>query len=295
MLENMNVLIMGGDARHLIVMKHLADQGAQIYLIGYETATINHESIHKTTEKKLDFSMLDAIVLPVGGTNLEGKMEATYATSEVKLTHDMIAKTPEHCVIYTGTTNAYLESLAKSHKRSLVVLFARDDLAIYNSIPTAEGTLHLAIEETDHTIHGSNVFILGFGRVGMTVAQTFYAMGAKVSVAARRSEDLARIYQLGYQAIKLADLKQHLTDIDLCINTIPYLILNKDVISVMNPNTLIIDLASAPGGTDFNFAQQKGIKAIHALGLPGKTAPKSAGLIIGKVLLDLLVEQHNKS
>ena len=58
-------------------------------------------------------------------------------------------------VIFSGISNAYLENIAAQAKRKLVKLFERDDIAIYNSIPTVEGTIMLAIQHTDYTIHGS--------------------------------------------------------------------------------------------------------------------------------------------
>ena len=82
-------------------------------------------------------------------------------------------------------------------KRKLVLLFKRDDVAIYNSIPTVEGTIMMAIQHTDITIHGSNVVVLGLGRVGMSVARTFHLLGSKVKVGARKPEHIARITEMG--------------------------------------------------------------------------------------------------
>ena len=50
--------------------------------------------------------------------------------------------------------------IEKTNRKS-VLLFNRDDVAIYNSIPTVEGTIMMAIQHTDFTIHGSNVIVLG--------------------------------------------------------------------------------------------------------------------------------------
>ena len=55
-------------------------------------------------------------------------------------------------------------------------------------------------------------------------------------------------------------------------------------------HTLIIDLASKPGGTDFRYAEKRGIKAILTPGLPGIVAPKTAGQILANVLAELLHE-----
>ena len=149
----------------------------------------------------------------------------------------------------------------------------------------------MAIQNTDITIHQSSVVVLGLGRVGMTVARTFALLGAKVKVGARRSEHLARITEMGLIPFHLDDLRNEVKDIDICINTIPHLIVNAGVIANMPSRILIIDLASKPGGTDFRFAEKRGIKALLAPGLPGIVAPKSAGQILANVLSQLLAEE----
>lgn len=279
---------MGGDARYVEVIHLLAAKGMKVFLIGYDQLTFENPTIIQTTIEDIDFGAMDAISLPVAGTNETGKVEAIYTDKDVYLTEEMVNKTSGHCVIYTGTANAYLKHVTKSANRTLITLFERDDLAIYNSIPTAEGTLLLAIEHTDLTVHGSNVMVLGFGRVGKTVARLFASVGASVRVAVRKPADTARIKEMGLTPIRLENLESDIAGMDIILNTIPHPIIDSEAISAMKKSTLIIDITSAPGGTDFNFAHEQGIKAFHALGLPGKTAPKSAGRFIGGVLLDLL-------
>ncbi len=289
--NNLHVLIMGGDARYLHVIRMLAQENITVYVIGYDHIHFNEINVQHVELESIDHSILNAIILPVAGTDTKGKVEVTYSDKSIYLTEQLLSCTPSNCVIYTGTSNNYLDHATAATNRKLVKLFARDDIAIYNSIPTAEGALKIAIEETDVTIHGSNVSILGFGRVGMTVARLFQSVGAHVSVAVRSSTAIARITEMGFTPVQLRDLKQAIETMDICINTIPDNVVDKTIISAMKPSMFIIDLASKPGGTDFNFAAKQGIKASHALGLPGKVASKSAGIIIANVLLSLLEER----
>lgn len=291
LLANFSVLMLGGDARYLEVIKTLSQQGVIVYAIGFEQ--INFESPHilKADFASVDLQTIDAIILPVAGTNNEGIIETTYANENTYLTRHIIKQTPEHCTIYTGTANSFLINLTESVGRQLITLFSRDDIAILNSIPTAEGTLQIAIEQTDYTIHGSSVIVLGFGRVGMTVARLFDSVGAHVTACVRDSSAAARIREMGLNAIHIDQLADTIHNQAICINTIPHLIIDKAIISKMNPSTLIIDLASIPGGTNIDYARKKGIKTIHALGIPGETAPKTAGNIISEVLYDLMSKQ----
>lgn len=184
----------------------------------------------------------------------------------------------------------YLDNMAKQVNRKLVKLFERDDIAIYNSIPTVEGIIMMAIQQTDYTIHGSHVAVLGLGRTGLTIARTFRALGAEVKVGAADTAHLARAFEMGLDPFSMDRLKDEVTDVDIIINTIPSLVLDSSVIVSMTPKTLILDIASRPGGTDFDFAQKHGVKALLAPGLPGIVAPKTAGQIIAKVLSGLLCE-----
>lgn len=291
MSSNCSILIIGGDARYLEVINQLSAEGATCYLVGFDQLTFELSNVHHSKLEKIEFNIIDFILLPVSGTGSKGKIETAYSNETVYLTKEMIGQTPEHCIICTGISNSFLDHATKTTNRKLIRLFARDDLAVYNSIPTAEGALMLAMEQTDITIHGSRVMVLGFGRVGMTVARLFSSVGAKVSVCVRKSADIARITEMGLHPILIKDLEQEITKLAICINTIPHPVIDYKLISAMNTTTLIIDLASDPGGTDFAFAKKKGIKALHALGLPGKVAPKTAGKIIAEVFVDVITHE----
>ena len=288
MLTDMQIAIIGGDARQLEVIRKLTELDAKLSLIGFEQLDHAFTGANKEKIDEVDFSLIDAIVLPVSGTTLDGHVDTIFSNEKVNLLEEMVMKTPEHCTIFSGITNPYLDDLINKTKRHHVLLFSRDDVAIYNSIPTVEGAIMMAIQHTDITIHGSNVVVLGLGRVGMSVARTFHLLGSKVKVGARKPEHIARITEMGLSPFHLDELSNHVRDTDILINTIPHLIVTAKVIAKMPVQTLIIDLASKPGGTDFRYAEKRGIKALLAPSLPGIVAPKTAGTILANVLSNLL-------
>jgi dipicolinate synthase subunit A len=292
MLTGMQIAVIGGDARQLEIIRKLTELDARLSLIGFEQ--LDHAFTGAVKEKldEVDFSNIDAIILPVAGANLEGQVETIFSNEKVILTSEILMKTPEHCTIYSGISNSYLTGITDQSKRTLVQLFSRDDVAIYNSIPTVEGTIMMAIQHTDFTIHGSNVVVLGFGRCGMSLARTFHALGAKVKVGARKSEHLARITEMGVTPFHLNNTQNEVKETDILINTVPYVIVSAAVISKMPAHTLIIDIASKPGGTDFRYAEKRGIKALLAPSLPGIVAPKTAGQILADVLAQLLQDDQ---
>jgi dipicolinate synthase subunit A len=170
-----------------------------------------------------------------------------------------------------------------------------DDIAILNSIPTAEGAIQIAMEETDITIHGSKTCVIGFGRVGITMARTLKALGSEVTIVARNPGQLARAYEMGCHRAGYDDLHEIMNHTNIVFNTVPTMVLDSNILKYANPDVLIIDLATQPGGTDFEAANTFGLKAILAPGLPGKVAPVYAGKILAEVIPRLIMTQHGKS
>lgn len=294
MLTGLSIAMIGGDARQLEIIRKLNEWDANLTLIGFDKLDQGFTGATKTTLDEANFEEIDAILLPISGTSPEGKVEATFCNEEIILSSQHLKRTPPHCTIYSGISNTYLDQCVQEAERDLVKLLERNDLAIYNSIPTAEGTIMMIIEHTDMTIHDADVMVLGFGRTGITVAQRMSVLGARVKVGARRTEHLARIAQMGLEPFFIEDVARQVENIDICINTVPAHVLSAQVLSHMPLSTLIIDLASKPGGTDFRYADKRGIQALLAPGLPGIVAPRKAGQLIAKVLEPLLKDIQNK-
>lgn len=161
---------------------------------------------------------------------------------------------------------------------------------IPNAVPTAEGAIEIAITETPFTIHGSKSLVLGYGKIGKILSKDLYALGAQTYVEARKYADLAMIEGHGYEPLPLDNLKDHIHEFDIIFNTIPSLILDDEILTKVKKDALIIDLASKPGGIDFDAAKTYGLKVIWALSLPGKIAPVSSGAIIKDTIMNIIKE-----
>ncbi|MET1247845.1 dipicolinic acid synthetase subunit A [Sporolactobacillus sp. STCC-11] len=294
MLTNRHIVIMGGDARQIEVINKLTALDAHLSLVGFDQLDRNFNGATKMNMDEINAKDVDSIILPVSGTDAEGVVETTFSNETVRLTKEWLAETPEHCAIYSGISTPYLNDITHETQREIVKLFARDDVAIYNSIPTVEGTLMMVIQNTDITIHHANVIVLGLGRTGMSITRAFHALGAHVKVGSRNPEQIARAVEMGVNAFYLKDLETEVEGNEICINTIPAMVLTSKVLSKMPASSFIIDIASLPGGTDFRYAKKRGIKAMITPGLPGMVAPKTAGRIIANVLAELLLTKFSE-
>ncbi|RKP55509.1 dipicolinate synthase subunit DpsA [Cohnella endophytica] len=290
MLTGIQIVLAGGDARQLEVIRRLTELDASVTIAGFDRLDTPFSGVVKAEWVPEILSEANALVLPAVGTDDEGIISALFTDQELKLTDAHLAAIPKDCKVITGMAKPFLRKLCDKHHLDLIELFERDDVAIYNSIPTAEGALMMAIENTDITIHGSNSIVLGLGRTGFTMARTLQALGAHVKVGVRRDETFARAFEMGFEPFYMPDLARHAGNIDLIFNTIPTMIVTAQVIAQLPLRACIIDLASKPGGTDFRFAEKRGIKALLAPGLPGIVAPKTAGRIIANSLTQIILE-----
>ncbi|GLX68536.1 dipicolinate synthase subunit DpsA [Paenibacillus glycanilyticus] len=294
MLTGVQILLLGGDARQLEVIRKLSELDATVTVSGFDGL---HSSLDGAVHAEFDesfFDDVDALLLPAVGTDDNGNIHAVFSDRGMRLEDQHIARLPKHCKVYAGMAKPYLRELCEKHQIGLVELFDRDDVAIYNSIPTAEGAIMMAIQNTDITIHGSTSMVLGFGRTGFTMARTLQNLGAKVLVGVRRSEHFARAAEMGFVPFYTSQLLQNTGNIDLLFNTIPTMIVTAQIIANLPSRCVIIDLATKPGGTDFRFAEKRGMKAILAPGLPGIVAPKTAGRIIADCLTQLITDDSIK-
>lgn len=147
------------------------------------------------------------------------------------------------------------------------------------------------MEELPCTIHGTKCLITGFGRVAKVLTKTLLALGADVTVCVRKYADMAWIKIYGAKAAHTSQLEQEAQKCELLVNTVPAMLFNEQILSGLRKDCLVIDLASKPGGVDFDTAQNLGVKAIWALSLPGKVAPVSSGGIICDTIINILRER----
>lgn len=291
MLTGVQIAFIGGDARQLEIIKHCIEQDATVYLMGFDNLDSEFSGTRKGDLTPEIRQTLDVLVLPIVGTDENGYVESIFTSKKIRLTNDWMMPLSETCTIYTGMAKPYLHNLCQRRGIKLVELLERDDVAIYNSIPTVEGALMMAIQHTNITLHGSTAVVLGLGRVGLTLSRTLKALGAHVRVGVRKSEHFARADEMRLGPFYTDHLASHVRDADIVFNTVPAHVVTAEVIKQMPGHTLIIDLASKPGGTDFRYAEKRGIKAMLAPSLPGIVAPKTAGRILAVTLSQLIQEQ----
>lgn len=268
--------VAGGDRRQVYCGKSIAEDGYSVYYCGLEkSGAANNET--KDAIKKCD-----AVILPVPCSR-DGFLLNTPLSDEI-IRLDEIYSVLENKPLFCGMA----EKLP--FRGDMIFDYAkREEFAVENAVPTSEGAIETAMREYVGTINGSKCLVTGYGRIGRVLSSQLKALGADVTVSARKLKDLAFIRAEGMKAIFTSDIAG---SYDIIFNTVPHLIFDAQTLARTASKAVVIDLASMPGGVDFEGAERLSIKAVHALSLPGKTAPKTSGIIIKNTVYNIIREER---
>ena len=276
----MNISIVGGDLRIIRLAEMYAQEGKNVYTYGLEKYFLesNLPNIELCQSLKEAVINSDIVISGMPFSKNGENVNAPFSSSQIKI-KDLKNELNNKTFIAGGIPKDFYDEKIKN-----VDLLQIDELTILNAIPTVEGAIKIAIEEREETIHESNVLICGFGRIGKILCNRFKALGANVYCAARKDTDLAWIREKRYFPLRYVELCDYAPKFNIVINTVPTIIIKEKELDCLNKDVLIIDVASAPGGIDKEYAEKKKIKVITALGIPGKEMPKTAASYIKKII-----------
>lgn len=161
-----------------------------------------------------------------------------------------------------------------------------------NAFLTSEGAIALYKENSNMSIYNSKVLITGYGRIAQALHKALMAMGADVTICSRSKESMALSRFNGAKHITFEELSIK-NDYDIVFNTVPHIIFTKAEIDALDSEVTLIDLASFPGGVDTLYAKSKNIKLIDGKRLPSRYSKKSAGILIGKTIHQIIKEDFS--
>lgn len=271
--------ILGGDYRYKLLNDMLLQDGyyVKVYCNHYIKEKVNNfEELLKGT---------DMLIGPIPSTK-DGERIFLNDCVDIKIEDFAKELQRNNVKTYIGgvLTEKLLDEFAK-YGIDGIDFFEQEAVAVKNAVPTAEGAIQIAMEESERTLFGSKSIVLGYGRCAKILSNMLKGIGANVSATYRKERDASYISAYGYEGINFYELKSHISDFEFIFNTIPALVLDRELLRRVNKNCIIIDLAQAPGGVDFNFARDINIKALYCPGLPGRVAPYTAAKILKDEIL----------
>lgn len=258
----MKIVVLGGDAR-------------MIHLFGRLSLESGLEAVSSPCPAEV-------LILPYLSTS--GEEIINILDDEKYIFKEVVdAVIPE--IIFAGRLSNEQEKYLKERNIALFDWFKSERLTLQNADLTAEGASQIVTKKLP--IGGSTHLILGWGRVAKAVAKLFSQIGGKIIVCARSPQARQEAEALGFKAYDFSETEPYLKA-DIVINTIPCLVLDKSRLETLKNCKFVLDLASKPYGTDFKAAQELGITAETAPGIPGKFTPEKAGAQMAKLVIKTL-------
>ena len=281
--------VIGGDRRSVLLCLLLAADGHRVHSYALERAELPEE-IPKAGCLQGAVYGADCVVLPTPAEK-SGLLNAPYAAYPCRM-EELIQTLWPGQLLFGGKLSEE-SSLAAVAGGLLVKDFMRDaSFVMANAAITAEGAVGLLLQESERTLFGSRVLICGWGRIGRVLAYRLLALGAQVTVAARRPVSRAEARALGCAAFGYEELPETLSGCDFVVNTVPDRVLTDATLCCVRDGALLLELASPPGGFDRTIAENIGLRTIAAPGLPGRSAPYSAAALMRDTIYLALKEQE---
>ena len=194
-------------------------------------------------------------------------------------------------LLVTAKADMALREAALAHGFRLLEYGRLPSFQRENGVVTAEGAVQVAMKHRLRTIGGSEALVIGYGSIGRPLSALLKGLGcSRVDVAVRREEQLWVLKGEGYHPFLSRDIEERAENYDLIFNTAPELLLTRPVLEQLRPGALVVDLASKPGGVDWQAAKELELKAVHALALPGQLTPISGAVAIRNAVYELCEE-----
>lgn len=280
-----SVAVVGGDKRQLYCADAFFKDGYKVFLGGFDKLKSDGNLLLTSPLEAMERS--DFVIFPLPCIKGD-KLNAVYSSNDIYIDEKSVNALKKK-KIFCGQKEKLLEVASELDETLVYDYSKREEFSVLNAVATAEGALEIAMREFEGTINNSRCLVCGYGRIGKVLSDMLLSLHADVTVSARKRSDLAWIESKHLKSVHTKNLDS-LKPFDIIFNTVPALILDSKLLSHIARNAIVIDLASIPGGVDFESAGRMSILAIHALSLPGKVAPKSAGEIIKNTITNMLEE-----
>lgn len=276
----MRITVAGGDRRMLAAAELFAEKGYECHIFGFDRYTEKPDGLEYTEDIIQAVKGSEAVILPFP-LRKDGFLNMPF--SGRKTEPESIFSLAEAKTLFIGG--------GLPEGKNMIDYSKNEAFLWYNAIPTAEGAIALAMEKMDTTVHGAEITVVGYGRIGSYLATALRSLGGKVTVVARNVKQRTPAEISGVNAVGFEDFEAPLSCADIVFNTVPSKVIGENELAAIRTGTAIIDLASLPGGADETECRRHGIELIRALGLPGKVAPKTAGQAIFKTVLPILFDR----
>lgn len=283
----MKFAVIGGDRRSALLCAALLRDGHKVHSFALERAELPEEAVKAGCLQGCVYGA-DCVVLPVPAEK-GGLLNAPLAAEPLRMKELLGALWKGQLLCGGRLSDATCLGAIRGGLR-VEDIMRRPGFAIGNAAITAEGAAQILMAESPRTLWGSRVLVTGFGRIGKLLALRLNALGATVTVAARKDADRAGARAVGAAALDYPALEGVIGDFDFIVNTVPARVISEAALCCAANDVLLLELASPPGGIDLEAAGRLGLRVRQEPSLPGRMSPKSAGELIKETVYNMLEE-----
>lgn len=287
------ITFLGGDERQITAVRRLSSCGYNVFT--FACAQVEGEALNSFETLNTALNSSDIIVLPLPSSVDGASLNAPFWTGDKiyfsQITELLDFNSACRLVIGGRIPEGFAINL-QSKNIQVIDYFKSEAFQIENAYTTSEAALSIAMNNLKRNIKGASFAITGYGRIARTLTELLLKLGADVCVLARKESDLAWASLAGAMPKRLNEdgIKSLTRGYDIIFNTVPTWLFFEDFLLNVDKNTLIIDLASSPGGVDVSSAKKLSSKVLWASSLPGKYAPESAGELIADCIIKIISE-----
>lgn len=287
----MKFALVGGDERTVRLGRLLCEDGHRVSCFALEKIALPSGLGSVGCLQSCVYGA-DCVVLPCP-VESGGRLTAPFSDNVLRVQEIISALWP-YQLLCGGKFSDECVLMAQRAQIKTEDLLLRSDFVVGNAAISAEGALGLLLEKSEQSAWEARVLICGWGRIGRLLAMKLLALGANVTVAARKGEDRAMARATGCGSLEYSRLEQEAGGFDWVVNTVPARVISDAALCMMADDTLVVELASAPGGFDAKLAENIGLRVFKAAGLPGKCAPLSAAKLMRETIYKIISEQEER-
>ncbi len=285
----MKFAVIGGDKRSVLLCSLLWRDRHRVHSFALEKAELPAE-IPKSGCLQSCVYGADCVILPTP-TEKNGLINSPFASQPLRAEELLVNLWPGQLLI-GGKLSRELSMGALGQGLQTADIMQRRGFTVGNAALTAEGAVEKLMASSPRSLWGSSVLVTGWGRIAKILSLRLFALGARVTVAARKEGDRAMAQALGLEALDFPALPEALGGFDFIVNTVPEQVLGEPELGCIRRDALLLELASAPGGFEPHRAEELGLTALAAPGLPGLCAPYTAAELMKEAIYSIIRERE---
>ena len=275
--------VLGGDLRQVYLAETLAEHGISVSVYGVCQAC-SHSGIQEASNLCEVLKAAHMVAAPVPFYR-NGSIPGSESCPDLTGENILEGMEPES-ILFAGAIPREIQKQAEERRIQCIDFLQEQSVITQNTIAAAEGILAEAITRSPRSLFQSQCLVLGYGTCGSTLVSYLKRLGCHVTVYEKEKVRSLRAQITADRSVCQESLPEILKEADFIFNTAPAMVLPRAMLGYVREDCLILDLASAPGGVDYEAAEEMGIEAILLPGLPGKYAPVSLGECMAKKMIE---------